>query len=335
MEEPLVSIVTPVYNGERYLEACIQSVRNQTYQNWEYIILNNCSTDSSPEIAAKHADADPRIRVVDTTELLPLIRNHNYALRQISPQSQYCKMVHADDMLFAGCLERLVKAALTHPTAGIVGSYCLWGDKVVSDGIPLATTLVPGSELARKTLLDQLYCFWSPSALLLRSDLIRLREPFYTEAYLHADVEALYEILMNADFAFVHQVLTYIRTHEGSATSKETAPNNVNMIARLDLLTRFGPVYLDQQAFRTQLKHKIDRYYGYLVRSVFHLRGRDFWTFQRDAFQNIGHQWQHSKLAYKVVGAFIKSPLNCLKTFFRSLHTKRYEHLQKTSLGRS
>ena len=90
---PLVSVVTPVYNGEKYLDECIRSVRSQTYQNWEYTILNNCSTDRSLEIAERHASEDERIRIVNTDELLPLMKNHNYALRQISPDSKYCKVV--------------------------------------------------------------------------------------------------------------------------------------------------------------------------------------------------------------------------------------------------
>jgi glycosyltransferase involved in cell wall biosynthesis len=48
---PLVSILTPVYNGEKYLAECIRSVLAQTYQNWEYTIVNNCSTDKTLEIA--------------------------------------------------------------------------------------------------------------------------------------------------------------------------------------------------------------------------------------------------------------------------------------------
>jgi len=53
-EPPLVSIVTPVYNGEPYLAECIESVLAQTYPNWEYIIQNNCSTDRTLEIASEY-----------------------------------------------------------------------------------------------------------------------------------------------------------------------------------------------------------------------------------------------------------------------------------------
>ena len=52
--EPLVSVATPVYNGERHLAECIESVLAQTYQNWEYIIVNNCSTDRTREIAESY-----------------------------------------------------------------------------------------------------------------------------------------------------------------------------------------------------------------------------------------------------------------------------------------
>src|SRR5678815_4772519 len=121
-EQPRVSVVTPVFNGEHHLSECIESVLRQTYQNWDYTIVDNCSTDRSLEVAERYAAADSRIRVHNNREFVGAIQNHNISLRQISPDSKYCKVVFADDWLFPECLARMVEVAETHPTVGIVGA---------------------------------------------------------------------------------------------------------------------------------------------------------------------------------------------------------------------
>src|SRR6185436_5071933 len=95
--QPLVSVVTPVYNTEKYLAECIESVLAQTYSHWEYIIVNNYSTDRTLEIAQSYADKDHRIRVQTNTQFVDIMTNHNIGVRLISPESKYCKLVCADD----------------------------------------------------------------------------------------------------------------------------------------------------------------------------------------------------------------------------------------------
>src|SRR6185436_19570783 len=90
---PLVSVVTPVYNGEDHLEECIESVLRQTYTNWNYTIVNNCSKDRTLQIAEQYAARDPRIRVHTNTTFARVIENFNNAFRQVSPDSTYCKVV--------------------------------------------------------------------------------------------------------------------------------------------------------------------------------------------------------------------------------------------------
>ena len=117
-ERPLVSVVTPIYNGEAYLTACIQSVLAQTYPTLEYVIVDNCSTDRSLEIANGYADIAMRIRVVSNSRCLPMLENWNHALRQIDPSSRYCKVLHADDLMFPDCVERMVEVGEAHPRWG-------------------------------------------------------------------------------------------------------------------------------------------------------------------------------------------------------------------------
>src|SRR5581483_8637146 len=155
--QPLVSVVTPVYNGEAYLSECIESVLAQTYQNWDHTIVNNCSTDRSLEIALSYKEKDPRIHIYNNSEFVGMLKNHNIAIRQISPESKYCKVVFADDFLFPECLTEMVKIAEEHPSVNIVGAYGLMGTRVVWDGLPYPSTVVPGREICRDTLLGGPY----------------------------------------------------------------------------------------------------------------------------------------------------------------------------------
>ncbi len=192
--EPLVSVVTPVYNGARYLSECIESVLAQSYQNWDYTIVNNCSTDATLEIAESYARRDSRIRIHDNSTFLDLVQNFNQAMRQVSPGSKYCKVVHADDCLFPECLTRMVAVAEENPSVAIVSAYALYGTRVELDGLPYPSTLVPGREVCRLMLTGRLRSFGSPTSTLIRSDRVRERDSFYDETELHVDRAVSYEI---------------------------------------------------------------------------------------------------------------------------------------------
>jgi len=317
-KEPLVSVVTPVYNGEKYLVECIESVLSQTYENWEYIIVNNCSTDRTLEIAEKFAQKDARIKIYSNNELLPIMKNWNIALSKISTKSKYCKIVHADDWIYPQCVEQMVTVGRANPSVGIVGSYGLWGDRVVCDGLPYSTEFLSGRELCRLTLLNQVNCFWSPTSLLILSDLIRKRAIFYNETHLHADVEACYEVLHESNFCFVHQVLTFIRRHEESATSLLAEPYNIFILTNLDLLSKYGPLFLSPHEYKRKIKKKMNQYYHFLARSLFQLREKKFWRYHRNFLEEMGFQLQYSQLIYTALVRLILNPLKTFTLLFRS-----------------
>ena len=169
-EQPLVSVLTPVYNGEKHIAECIESVLGQTYQNWEYCIVNNCSQDRTLEIAMRYAQRDKRVRIHNNTEFVGCDANGNIALQQMSSESKYCKVVHADDWLFPECIMKMVEVAEANPKVAIVCSYGLRNEYVSWDGLPYPSTVRPGREICRNTLLGGPYVFGSPTSMLVRSD---------------------------------------------------------------------------------------------------------------------------------------------------------------------
>jgi glycosyltransferase involved in cell wall biosynthesis len=313
MKQPLVSVVTMVYNEEKHLAECIESVLAQTYPNWEYVIVNNRSTDHSLQIAQRYAAQDARIRVCDNREFLRVIPNHNHALRQISSESKYCKVVLGDDWIFPECLTKMVELAEAHPTVGIVGAYGLRGATVSCDGLPYPSTVMSGRDICRWTLLGRLYMFGSATSILLRSDLVRASESFYNESNIHADSEVCFRLLKDWDFGFVHQVLTYTRLREGSLRGfseryNTYLPNNI------DRLLKFGPAVLSEEELSARLKGQLARYYRYLADSVFTLREKEFWTYHRAKMESAGHPLSLPRLLTAVCSKGIDCILNPKRT---------------------
>ena len=286
-DQPLVSILTPVYNGEAYLRECIESVLRQTYRNWEYIIVNNRSEDGTLAIAEEYARRDPRIRVLTNKEVVGQIKNHNIAVRQMSPASRFCKVVHADDWLFPECVEKMVEVAMATPSVGLVSAYALWGTGVRMTGLPYPSKVVSGREFCRAFFMNDLWLFGSPTTTMIRSDIIRRAQPFYNEQGIYADTEACYAVLAQSDLGFVHQILTFTRLHEQSVTS-HSAALDVVLAGDLGILLRYGPVFLTPKEFTRKKRQYMRMYYASLARRALHLSGRRYWRFHNERLKELG-----------------------------------------------
>jgi glycosyltransferase involved in cell wall biosynthesis len=295
--QPLVSVVTPVYNGADYLPECIDSVLAQTYENWEYVISDNCSTDETLEIARSYAAKDPRVRVVAENVFLDQLRSSNRSLREISPESKYTKVLHADDWMFPECLERMVGIAERDPNVGIVSAYRLEETRVTLDGIPHSRSLIPGREAARSTLIGSPYPYvlGSPSSLLIRSDLIRRRDPFYDPAFpfeeeyaFTEDQDVCCELLRTEDFGFVHQVLTFTRRPAGSPFS-EFVRFGAHLPERINLHTKHGPAFLTRAEYQRNLAVLIAQYGFFLVTNPRRLLNPRSRAYHRAAWKRLKH----------------------------------------------
>lgn len=120
--EELISIVLPVYNGEKYLRESIDSVLAQTYKNWELLIVDDCSTDSSAAIAKEYASKDRRIYYYRNENNLRLPRNLNKGFRLA--KGDYLTWTSDDNKFKPTALEKMYDALKNNQNAQFVFASC-------------------------------------------------------------------------------------------------------------------------------------------------------------------------------------------------------------------
>lgn len=273
--QPVVSIVTPVHNGAQFVAECIDSVLHQSYGAFEQVILDNASTDDTRAVAERYATRDGRIRVVSNASKLSMVDNWNRAMEQMSASSTYCKVLHADDMLYPQCLEKMVALAEKHPKVGVVGSLRLRGTRVECEGLPRDRDVFSGREVARLFIRQEVFGF-APTACLIRSDLVRSRRPFYPARYLHTDLAAYFDLLDQVDFGFIHEVLFFSREHENSITTTIAEARQTLIREWLLLLQDYGLRYFSKAELDELEEKHLRRWYRLLVRGAITGRGREF-----------------------------------------------------------
>ena len=119
MKYPSVSVIVPVYNCERYLQACLQSLRAQTLQNFEILVINDASTDRSGEICAAMAAADSRIKLVRLSENSGAGRARNRGIKAAA--GRFVTFVDGDDLVEPEYLKTLYAQAILHNADVVAG----------------------------------------------------------------------------------------------------------------------------------------------------------------------------------------------------------------------
>jgi len=320
--EPLVSIVTPFHNGAAYIAECIESVLAQVYRNFEHLLVDNCSTDGAREIAARYAAKDRRIRLIVNSDFLPQLSNFNAALAHIAPGAKYVKMALADDTLLPECVERMVSSAESCPTAGLVGSYYHFQGRIDGVGLPRDVTIVKGVEALRLTLRSGCFLVGSPTSLLYRADLVRARQQFFQVGSYHADTNVAYDLMLEHDFAFVHQVLSFIRSDNESLSNSIRAfgPNALDFLIVVERLAdRVLPADEAARCKRTSWRD----YHAFLGRELLRFRGEKFWSYHRAGLATIERSLQWRGIVLWALRHLFRAALNPGNTISKSLASLR------------
>lgn len=324
MPRPRLTVLTPVYNGEKYLADCIESILAQDYTDWEYHIVNNCSTDGTLQIAQSYAKKDSRIQVHTNATFVSAIENHNTAFRLVPLESDYCKLVSADDWILPQCISKMVALADAHPNVGVVGCYQRSGDTIKWQGVPGDVSVLSGRDAARLGLVQGIHVLGTPTSVLYRTDLIRKRESFFPHNRSHADTSVCYECFKFSDFGFLHEVLAVERVHQ-EQWSVRMDEVDAGSAAYLEVLLQYGPSFLTEAEFAARKNEVFDAYYRALGGCVFKLKDRGFWKFQRTRLQEIGCKFDRvriAKAAFREAFAEVRNPATALRKIKAALKGK-------------
>lgn len=113
MQNPKVTVLMPAYNAEKYIGTAIESILNQTYKDFEFIIVNDCSTDSTLDIIKKYAKKDKRIRIISNKKNQKIAQTLNNGLKEA--KGKYIARLDADDWSYPERLEKQVNFMEENP----------------------------------------------------------------------------------------------------------------------------------------------------------------------------------------------------------------------------
>ncbi len=204
-----VSIVLPVYNGEKRVAKAIDSILNQTYSNFELIIVNDCSTDNTKDVLEKYAIKDSRIRIVSNEINLKLPNSLNHGFEEAT--GDYYTWTSDDNAYKPDAISVMVDYLDSNDDVDMV--YCDF-DVVGLDGTYISTTeLLEPDELRFQNAVGA--CF------LYRKELAQKVGKYDADLFLAEDYEYWMKAYLNGNLHHIPQVLYEYGWHDESLTVKK------------------------------------------------------------------------------------------------------------------
>ena len=241
---PVVTVLMPAYNAARFLDESIPSILNQTFDNFEFIIIDDCSTDDTPDIIKKYAEKDPRIVYVRNPINIDHLASRNKALEYA--RGIYVAELDADDIALPNRLEAQYQYLNQHPEVALVGG---WVEIIDSQGIKVGLKQPYESfDLIKYRML--LRNPFTHSAIFYRKDTIRSLGG-YNQEYLHAEDYHLYYTLIQNGYrlANVPETIIKYRYHQQSiSTVSKTRAIQLASVYQINYryLNQYLPISLDK-----------------------------------------------------------------------------------------
>jgi glycosyltransferase involved in cell wall biosynthesis len=221
---PLVSVCIPVFNGEEHLGSTIESVLSQTFDDFELVISDNCSTDGTSALVAGYAARDSRVRLLSNQSNIGAIANWNRV--RAAARGQYVKLLAADDLLFPECLERQTAPLEEFPSVVLVA-----GPRDIIDetgrvllrgrGLPRMSGVIAGGPVLHRMVRTGTNLIGEPPFALIRKTSLERCRPFSDELPYLVDLDLWCQLLQQGDLYAVGEAVGAFRVRLASESVAE------------------------------------------------------------------------------------------------------------------
>lgn len=212
---PLISIVITAYNAAEFVAEAVASIQNQTYTNWELIVINDGSTDTTGKILRVMAKKDKRIKLVSYRKNLGASHASNLGLSQV--KGKYIARMDSDDVAMPERLVKQVKFLQDHSDVIVVGGQCELIDR---EGNSIGMKIFPTKH---KDIYEALYQYnpiQHPSLMINTKLLGKHKITYHTEVLLAHDLEILFKLAQYGKLANLDEVVLKYRIHSDSLSLK-------------------------------------------------------------------------------------------------------------------
>lgn len=255
MENTLVSICIPTYNGQKFLEICLDSAIGQTYKNIEIIIVDDGSSDITYEIAKKYAVNDSRIKLYRNEKNLGLVGNWNHCIELAC--GTWIKFLFQDDYLAPDCIEIMLNALSANDKIVTSGRRLVLDESLdeATKNYSLTQTLTFGKlgivsslpvyftpEKIAKFTVENIYqnFIGEPTVIMFKKEVVNELGAFNPDLIQICDLEYFLRISCNYGIKYIPQPLTYFRVHKGSAST-------ANYSSRVFSMVNIDPIIMADQ----------------------------------------------------------------------------------------
>ena len=262
---PVVSVIMNVYNSQKYLEAAIKSIISQTYKNFEFIIIDDGSTDDSYKIINKWAKKDTRI-IAKKQKNIGIPRTLNKAIKYA--KGKYIARMDSDDISLPKRLQKEVKYLDNHPDISLVSSYI----KIIDENDKIIGNFTPATadkEIKKTSIFS---CQFNHSASMYRKkDFLEIDG--YNPKFRYAqDFELWFRFMENYNVANIPEYLVLWRkTSEQVSTNKKNEQEKYATLAKKEAIKRgqyplYSIIFLIWPyiwyLFPPKLRKKVKKIYG-------------------------------------------------------------------------